>query len=120
VAVNKLSICGGFGKLTKFSQGHLDLHSGASSIDFNWLASLAKELGGSADLIEKIVQANTSVQALKYCQESEIDLAKLVCEKAQRIAKNIVPSHVQVEIWAIDRKGIVVGKALHNPLGDVL
>ena len=114
VSVDKLSICGGFGKLSKLSQGHLDLHSGASSIDFNWLASLAKQQGANADLLEKIVNANTSVQALKFCQECEIDLAKVVCQKALEVAKKIVPGHVQVEVWAVDRKGVVVGKALSN------
>ncbi|MEH6345209.1 MAG: cobalt-precorrin-5B (C(1))-methyltransferase [Bermanella sp.] len=114
VSVNKLSICGGFGKLSKLSQGHLDLHSGASSIDFNFLASLAKQQGAEPELLEKIVNANTSVQALKFCQECEIDLAVLVCQKALDVAKKIVPSHVDVEIWAVDRKGVVVGKAWSN------
>ena len=31
--VNKISICGGFGKLTKLANGHLDLNSRSSSID---------------------------------------------------------------------------------------
>ena len=114
VPVNKLSICGGFGKLSKLSQGHLDLHSGASSIDFNFLASLAKQQGATNNLLDKIISANTSVQALKFCQEQEIDLAKLVCEKALAVAKKIVPSHVDVEIWAVDRKGQVVGQAFSN------
>lgn len=114
VSVNKLSICGGFGKLSKLSQGHLDLHSGASSIDFNFLASLAKQQGAEAELLEKIANANTSVQALKFCQEQEIDLAKLVCEKALDVAKKIVPRHVEIEIWAVDRKGVVVGVARSN------
>ena len=114
VSVNKLSLCGGFGKLSKLSQGHLDLHSGASSIDFNFLASLAKQQGAKQELLDKILNANTSVQALKFCQEQEIDLAKLVCEKALAVAKKIVPSHVEVEVWAVDRKGVVVGMARSN------
>ncbi len=114
VSVDKLSICGGFGKLSKLSQGHLDLHSGASSIDFIWLANLAKQQGAEADLLEKIINANTSVQALKFCQENEIDLAALVCQKALDVAKKIVPGHVEVEIWAVDRKGAVVGRAVSS------
>ena len=118
VSVNKLSICGGFGKLSKLSQGHLDLHSGASSIDFEFLASLAKQQGAEAELLEKIINANTSVQALKFCQESKIDLAALVCQKALEVAKRIVPSHVEVEIWAVDRKGVVVGKAFCSEMDN--
>ncbi|MFT5706488.1 MAG: cobalt-precorrin-5B (C1)-methyltransferase, partial [Oceanospirillaceae bacterium] len=42
--VSKLSICGGFGKMTKLAQGELDLNSRKSSIDFEFLADCAHQL----------------------------------------------------------------------------
>jgi cobalt-precorrin-5B (C1)-methyltransferase len=36
--VPRLTIAGGFAKLTKLAQGALDLHSGRSQVDMTWLA----------------------------------------------------------------------------------
>ena len=41
VPIAKLSIVGGFGKISKLAAGHLDLHSRKSRIDFDFLAHLA-------------------------------------------------------------------------------
>ena len=112
--VGKLSICGGFGKLSKLANGHLDLHSGASKIDFKQLAELAKNVGASQALLEKIMVSNTSIEALKHCQKQGIDLAGLVCEKALKVARKIVPSSVDLEVWAVDRKGTIVANAFEK------
>ncbi len=112
--VKKLSICAGFGKLSKLANGHLDLHSGASSIDFNHLAELAKQAHGRDELIEKIKLCNTSIEALKYCQAENVYLAEMVCEKALAIARKIVPNEVELEIWAVDRQGNIVANALES------
>ena len=39
--VERVSIAGGFAKMTKLAQGMLDLHSRAGSVDMNFLAELA-------------------------------------------------------------------------------
>lgn len=41
--VDRVSIAGGFAKMTKLGQGLLDLHSRAGAVDLTWLASLAAE-----------------------------------------------------------------------------
>jgi len=109
--LDKLSICGGFGKLTKLANGHLDLNSRASSIDFDHLAELAIGAGADQELARWIRTANTSVQVLKACQQKEIDLAAAVCREALSRARAIVPPEVEVEIWAVDRQGNFVGSA---------
>jgi len=117
--VGKLSICGGFGKLSKLANGHLDLHSGASKIDFKQLADVAEGAGADLYLVEKIMTSNTSIEALKHCQQQGIDLAGLVCENALKVARKIVPMSVELEVWAVDRKGKVVANALEDQ-GDGL
>ena len=62
--VEKLSLCGGFGKISKLAGGHLDLHSRHSSIDLPQLAGWAAALGASAALQDCMRAANTSQQAL--------------------------------------------------------
>lgn len=41
--VERLTICGGFAKLSKLAAGHLDLHSGRSQVDKPFLARLARQ-----------------------------------------------------------------------------
>lgn len=103
--VRKLTLCGGFGKISKLANGHLDLHSRASSIDFEQLSALANRMGARGPLVEKILKANTSISALQYCQIEGIDLAYAVCASAWQYARAVVPKTVDVEVWATDRQG---------------
>ncbi len=112
--VARLSICGGFGKMTKLANGHMDLNSRSSSIDFQHMALLAEKLGANAPLLEKIANANTSMEVLKLCQAAEIDLAQAVCTQALLVAEEVVHKNqpqVEIEVWATDRKGNFVGHA---------
>ncbi|MCY1391570.1 Cobalt-precorrin-5B C(1)-methyltransferase [compost metagenome] len=111
VPVEKLSLCGGFGKISKLAAGHMDLHSRHSSIDLPQLAGWAAALGADADLQSAICQANTSQQALALASAAGIALGDAVCQHALDFARSVVPAHVQVEVFAIDRQGGIVGHA---------
>ena len=116
--VDKLSICGGFGKMTKLANGHLKLNRLDSSIDFKHMAELAKQLGADDVLQQKILAANTSIEVLNLCQKSDIDIAQLICQQALIKAKSIVPASVQVEVIAINRQGEFVGSASDSNIKD--
>ena len=118
IALDKLSICGGFGKMTKLAQGHLDLHSKASNIDLDFLATQAKKCGANTQLIAKIKVANTSIEALKLCQADDIDLASEICQQALNTARKIVPANIELEVWAINRQGAIVGKAIDQAISQ--
>ena len=109
--LEKLSVCGGFGKLTKLAQGHMDLHSRASTIDFEFLAQIAREEGANKALADKILTANTSIEALNLCQLQGIDLAGKICRIAQQQVIKVVPDEMIIEIWAVNRQGHIVGSA---------
>ncbi|MEE1869444.1 cobalt-precorrin-5B (C(1))-methyltransferase [Pseudomonas auratipiscis] len=111
VPVDKLSVCGGFGKISKLAGGHMDLHSRHSSIDLPQLAQWAADIGASRDLQTAICQANTSQQALAMASAAGIALGDAVCAHALAFARSVVPAHVQVEVFAIDRQGGIVGHA---------
>jgi cobalt-precorrin-5B (C1)-methyltransferase len=111
IHIRQVSIVGGFGKITKLAAGHLDLHSRKSSIDFNFLAQLAVKLGGNQALKINILQSNTSVEALNYCQQKNIDLGNAICALALRKINSIVPKQCRCEVSAINRKGERVGRA---------
>lgn len=109
--IEKLSICGGFGKISKLANGHMDLNSRASAIDFDHLGAISKHLGASDKLLNSIKNANTSIEVLKLCQMENIDIVPVLCEAALSKAQSIVPESVQVEVWAIDRRGHFAGNA---------
>ncbi len=109
--VEKLSVCGGFGKISKLAAGHMDLHSRNSSIDLPQLALWAGELGADANLQNAIRSANTSQQALALAHVANIALGDAVCARALAFARSIVPAQVTLEVFAIDRVGAIVGQA---------
>ncbi len=109
--VAKLSLCGGFGKISKLAAGHMDLHSRHSSIDLPQLASWAAELGASGDLQAAICAANTSQQAVALASAEGVALGDAVCAHALAFARGIVPAQVQLEVFAIDRQGLIIGQA---------
>lgn len=112
--LKKVSFCGGFGKLTKLANEHLDLNSRVSSIDFKQLAELAEQQGASESLQQRILMANTSLEALNLCRVEQIDLAQQVCKQALSFVRGYLPKHIVIEIWAIDRQGEFVGHVTSN------
>ncbi|MQG94109.1 cobalt-precorrin-5B (C(1))-methyltransferase [Pseudomonas sp. MN1F] len=111
VPVPRLTLCGGFGKISKLAAGHMDLHSRHSSIDLPQLAGWAADIGADAELQAAIIAANTSQQALALAHAASIALGDAVCAHALAFARSVVPAQVQVEVFAIDRQGGIVGKA---------
>jgi len=116
--IKKLSICGGFGKITKLANGHMDLNSRVSSIDFDQIAGVAADLGASLSLQRNIKSANTSIEALNLCLEEQIELANAMCERALSVTKSKVPASVSVEVFAINRHGEFTGSASDDQVGE--
>ncbi|WP_421867355.1 cobalt-precorrin-5B (C(1))-methyltransferase [Motiliproteus sp.] len=112
--VARLSLCGGFGKIGKLANGHLDLNSRASAVDFEQLAQLAQRAGADQSLVGQVKSANTSIEALNLCQQANIDLATEVCTDALNQAQAVLAKRqpqLALEVWAIDRQGHFVGHA---------
>ena len=109
--VERLSLCGGFGKLSKLAAGHLDLHSRSSSIDLPLLAQWAAASGAGDALQAGIRAANTSQQALALATAQQVALGDIVCARALSVARRIAPPEVALEVFAIDRAGRIVGEA---------
>lgn len=107
VDIQRLTLCGGFGKISKLAAGHLDLHSRASAVDLDFLADLAAA-GGAGEAIQlDIRQANTSLEALALWS----GLADAVCRRALAVMRRHAPSDVSLAVWVVDRQGTIVGRA---------
>ena len=117
----KLTIGGGFGKLTKLAQGHLDLHSGRSQVDFNQLAEQLKRLGANQELCEKTKSANTANEVLKLAQNAGLPLADRIAEQACLVVRKALrntETHLNILVIArtsgANSHGELVGEAENN------
>ncbi|CRK57401.1 Cobalt-precorrin-6 synthase, anaerobic [Alloactinosynnema sp. L-07] len=109
--VARLTISGGFAKLSKLADGHLDLHSARSQVDLAALARAATAAGGSAELAERITNGNTALEALTLAQQEGIPLGDAVAEGAKRTAvATLRGAEVEVDVVVIDRAGTIVGR----------
>lgn len=111
--IDKITIAGGFAKMVKLAQGAVDLHSGRSQVDMEFLAQLAEENGSSSgfdkELKDQILNANTAAQVFELTQKSAIDIVAPIAGRARKTARNVLQdAPVDVEIMIVDRKGNVL------------
>lgn len=105
--VPRLTIVGGFAKLSKLAAGHLDLHSGRSQVSLDHLVSLAASAGYELDLTD----CNTGLEALHRAQASRVPLGDLVAARAAEEALAVLrEAPVAVDVVCIDRAGTIVGR----------
>lgn len=103
--IPRLTIAGGFGKLTKLSQGALDLHSSRSRVDFAALGELAVGLGADG---AAIAGANTAAHALEIAGPG---LAFAVAEGARRVGLEVVRgADVAVDVLVVGRDGAILAE----------
>lgn len=97
--VERVTIGGGIGKITKLAQGAIDLHSGRSQVDFTALAKMMDD--------PRLVGANTVLEAHQIAGDG---LAKKVAEAAlaQINTRFAGPTY---DIVVIDRAGQVLARA---------
>lgn len=108
--VERLTICGGVGKLAKLADGHLDLHSARSQVDLDFLAGLAERAGARAELVAAVRDAQTALGAVQLCAEQGVRLGHEIATTAQRFASEVLAgAPVAVDVVCIDRAGVVVG-----------
>lgn len=107
--VPRLTIAGGFAKLTKLAQGALDLHSARSQVDLGFLAALPVCEGLDNDTKDLIRQANTSLEALMIAREKAIDLAPSIARAALSSVRAVLrDAPITVDIVITDRAGKII------------
>jgi cobalt-precorrin-5B (C1)-methyltransferase len=110
--VARLTIAGGFAKMSKLAAGHMDLHSGRSQVDLAFLAELALGVGAGADLAASIGGARSALGALQLCQAAGVPLGDAVAVAARDAALVVLRgATVTVDTICVDRAGGIVGRA---------
>jgi cobalt-precorrin-5B (C1)-methyltransferase len=108
--IKHLTIAGGFVKISKFAQGHLDLHSTRSQLDLNDLANRAKIVGAENNLCEKIRSANTGMEVLGLCNAAQISIANVMARGAREVAMATLSGGTKINVMIYDRRGQLVGR----------
>jgi cobalt-precorrin-5B (C1)-methyltransferase len=106
--VQRLSVGGGFGKISKLAKGHADLHSKRSSIDFDWLADLCTEAPAVAEVARN---ANTSIEVLTAAISHGFPLGDKIADLARTSALEMCDNAVALDVLVFDRQGDLVGRA---------
>jgi cobalt-precorrin-5B (C1)-methyltransferase len=110
--VPRVTTAGGVAKMTKLAQGLTDLHSKRGTADLVTLAGYAAAAGGSKQLEERIVAANTVAEAFTHAQAEDIALGDQVALAAQKTAEALVAGcDIAVEIVLFDREQNLAGRA---------
>jgi cobalt-precorrin-5B (C1)-methyltransferase len=102
--IDRLTIGGGIGKLTKLAQGARDLHSKRSQVDFDVLNRWSSGLG-----LADVSAANTALHAYEL---AGLPLVQEIADKASNAAKVIVKdAAISIDCIVIDRAGKILARS---------
>ncbi len=101
--VPRLTIAGGFAKLSKLAQGAMDLHSARGTVDLEALAALLPE-----GLRARARGANTANEVLALGGTA---IAVAVATRARDRAQAMVGDAALVDVLVVDRAGTIVGES---------
>jgi cobalt-precorrin-5B (C1)-methyltransferase len=103
--VPRLTLAGGFAKLAKLAQGHLDLHSSRSRIDPAALAGTLAGLGADRAVVAAAADADSAGAILDLAGEQRALLAGAVARQAREVALATLSGKTAVEVAIVDRAG---------------
>ena len=111
--VARLTLAGGFGKLSKLADGHLDLHSGQSKVDVSRLAERLAALGADERTVDVARNAPSAGAILSLAHDSGVAaaLADAVAAGAREVARAALVGATDVEVIVVERDGTIVGRA---------
>jgi len=103
--VARLTLAGGFAKMTKLAAGHLDLHSSRSRVDATILADLLAALGADGQTLAAAQSAGSAAAVLDLAGGRRTGLADSVARRAREVALATLSGNTAVEIAIVDRAG---------------
>ena len=109
--VERLTLAGGIGKMTKLAQGAMDLHSSKSRVDRKALAGMLASLGADAETSAAAENANTAAEVIETAQSIGLPLGDLIAQQAREAALATLSGGTKVEVVIVDAQGKKVGHA---------
>ncbi len=109
--IERATLAGMIGKLSKIAQGHFMTHVAGNQVDPNFLASLALEAGATPELADGIRNANTARHVQEMAQPAGLPgLFELICRRASERSRQLVRGKVAVETVMFDFDGNLLGR----------
>ncbi|HET8760332.1 MAG TPA: cobalt-precorrin-5B (C(1))-methyltransferase CbiD, partial [Nitrospiria bacterium] len=110
--VERVTISGMIGKLSKMAKGTMQTHAAGSDVDTEFLAGVAAECGAGESVVAAIQSANTARHVAELIAEHGVEgffdrLADRVCVAASRHVKGALA----VECLLTDFEGRLIGRA---------
>ena len=111
--VPRLTIGGGFAKLSKLAAGHLDLHSGRSQVDMAGLAAHLEAAGGAPEAVAAAAGAHTALEVLGIASAAGRgpDWPTRWAAAAREVAARALgDAPVAVGVVVVDRDGAILAR----------
>jgi cobalt-precorrin-5B (C1)-methyltransferase len=109
--IERLTLAGGFAKLSKLAQGHLDLHSARSAINITGLTEMLKALGAEQAALNHAAASVTALGVLQAAGPLAPALAGRIAAGARETALATLSGGTAVDVLVTDRDGKVIGHA---------
>jgi cobalt-precorrin-5B (C1)-methyltransferase len=108
--VANVTVAGGFAKMAKLAQGHLDLHSKRCQVDIPALADMAGQIGADPNLVHRLRSCSTALDVLENADG--LALGDAVAAKALLTARDVLgDAPIASRVLVFDRQGRLVGQA---------
>lgn len=110
--VDRVTVAGGFAKMSKLAMGRMDLHSRRGIVDLEQISVWLRDAGASDSLVEQAAGANTAQQILGLSRDAGIDLGSAVAERACKMAaRTLANSGIAIDVAVFDRDGNLCGRS---------
>lgn len=110
--VARVTIAGGFAKISKLAEGRMDLHSRRGLVNIDRIAGWLSEQGADARMVEVARSANTAQQILELAHAANIPLASDIAARACiAAAKVLAGSGTGVDVLIFNRAGQLSGQS---------
>ena len=112
--VPRLTIAGGFGKISKLADGHMDLHSSRSTVDRAELLRRLAALGAAEATLAEAGAGGSAAAILDTASRAGLALADMVAAEARaRVDAVLAGARPQprVDVLIVDRTGCIIGRA---------
>ncbi|OEH93120.1 cobalt-precorrin-5B (C(1))-methyltransferase [Bacillus solimangrovi] len=112
LGVKRISMVGMMGKFSKVAQGVMMVHSKSAPVDFNFLASVAEQVGVTGELLEEVREANTASQVGNMMLEHGfLNFFEVLCTYCCTAALEEVNGGVDIDTTLYTLKGKLLGEA---------
>jgi cobalt-precorrin-5B (C1)-methyltransferase len=107
----RVTIAGGVAKMTKLSQGLLDVHSARGMADLDALAAVAGKSGATPDLAARMRGANTVAEAFSLAAAQGVPLGDAIAAAAWTTAAAVLEgTGIELELLVFNRDGELIGR----------